>query len=1298
MVDGKSYKEAQQSSHLLSFRPLFGTLADLIVAGFLINILALALPLSLLQMYDRIIPNKSLSTLGILIPGVLMAMFLEATVQLIRGRMTGWTGARFEHKISCQGMKHLMGVPLRKYESDEPDLYAEELGAAGQVKDFYSGQALLVLLDLPFVFIYIAVIGLIGGWLAAVTIGLLVVFIVIATTFGNKLKALIGDRSLQDDRRYNFLSETFQGIHSVKTMSMEHMMHRRYEQIQEKNVEQGAMVADSSSLSSGMGSAFSQIMTVGIVAVGSVLSVDQSITPGALAGCIMLATRSLQPLRQSLGVWIRFQSFSVAKDRLTKLFELPNHHRETYDHVVDDIKGAIEIKNVKVELPDKTEPLFENLNLSIRANECVVILGDSGSGKTSFMNLINGTLYPDSGEVLIDGMSVDKIAPNDLHSRVAYLPQQGKLVSGTIMENLTMFDDSLIERAFKVSEEIGLNHVVAAMRLGYETPVGEGSQGAVTGGILQRIAIARAIIHEPKIIMFDEANIAIDGVGDVLLLKYLESMKGKATIILVTHRPSYIRMADKVYVIKDRKLAVSSLEEHMSFYKMERDYSKMGEDRPHSHDWQIADTIQHFNKTSDFSLCFPALLSALEWNGARRSVAEALPHIGSPMDLSCLRSVMANLDFQSSSYRTKFDDLEPRLLPCLFVPDDGPAKVIISVSKETGFTVFNSDTVSVEIGKSYSEEGEAYIFKSVERKEFTAPQGKDGWVRQIMSRFKKFIILSLGITIFSTFLSLATPLFVMGTFNFVLPMHDMKMALVLLIGVALAFILDWRLKRVKSGIMSFVSGRTEYIISNSIFKKIMALPTLSIEKVPVSEQVARIKDLESLRNFFIGPLAMLVYELPSMFVFVIVLAIINPWILLVIVGMGAVYALLGALTFSTQARYTTEASKMLSQRNEFISETLNNMRILRTSGSEDRWLKRFNDISGTAVVADFQANQFGKYVAAVAHFVAMSAGVASMTIVGISAMNGAVAGGSIIATMIIVWRLTSPLQNAFMSSTTLVRIINSVRQIDNLMKMNVEENDSKRQSVRPAVKGAVSLSRVSFRYSMISDPALLGVTFDVKPGELVSLAGPNGSGKSTLLKLLVRSCQPQAGSISLDNVDIRQLAPSDFREEVSYLPQNCEIFYGTISQNLRLSHPIATDDEIRWAAGKAGILEDILALEQGSGSWKRRGFEVRISNSQSDLLANGFRQRLGLARTFLKPAPLVLLDEPGNGLDAEGEDAFLGALSWLRGNSTIFLVSHRPSHLKLSDKVIYFEHGAIRAMGPFDNENVKRIVMAGLGA
>ena len=176
--------------------------------------------------------------------------------------------------------------------------------------------------------------------------------------------------------------------------------------------------------------------------------------------------------------------------------------------------------------------------------------------------------------------------------------------------------------------------------------------------------------------------------------------------------------------------------------------------------------------------------------------------------------------------------------------------------------------------------------------------------------------------------------------------------------------------------------------------------------------------------------------------------------------------------------------------------------------------------------------------------------------------------------------------------------------------------------------------------------------------------------------------------MSLSSVDFRQMSPARLREEISYMPQRCEIYYGTIAQNLRLVHPTASDVDLHWAAAQANVLDEILELEEGSGEWRRTGFEVRVSDAQADQMPNGFRQKLGLARTLLKPAPLILFDEPGNGLDPEGDAAFVNALDVLREKSTVFIVSHRPSHLKKADKIIYLEHGAIRAMGPYENDNM----------
>lgn len=1289
--------ERDLTKRLFAFSGLRHAVPELFVSGLLINLLALALPLALMQMYDRIIPNQAISTLTLLVIGVVGAIFLETLLRILRSYVTGWLGSRFEHRVSIAGLEHLSKVSPRMFSAEETGVYTEQIRSAGLVRDFYSGQALLVLIDLPFAVLYVAVIGLIGGWLAAVAVVMIVLFICLASFYGSQLRKSIQERTQQDDRRYNFLIETFRGIHSVKTMAMEPLMHRRYESLQELNVEQGSALSESTSVATNMGTFFSQLMTVTIVACGAYFAVDNDLTLGALSACIMLANRSLQPLRRGLATWIRFQSFKVARERLANLFNIPTLDDEVPDASFGEMDGAIELKNVKVEYPRSQKPLFEDLNLTVTPGECIAILGDSGSGKSSLLNLMSGSLNPDDGEILIDGVPIRRVPKSQLDQRVAHLPQRGNLIGGSILENITMFDDELTDQAIKACEELALDKVVAGMRLGYETPIGDGAVDTMPAGIRQRIAIAREIVFDPKIILFDEANLAMDGQGDGAVREYLEKMKGKATIVLVAHRPSLVKMADSFYHIEDGKLKKTTFDEHMKAGKFDaKEKAEIGE-QPLRQDWQLTDAIHHFPVASDFSLCLPALLAGMKWHGATRSVAESLPHLANTLDLSGFRSVMATLKFDSDSYRTKFKDLDPRLLPCLFVPDKETAKVVLDWTEEGGFRYFESDTVSVITSSDFNGQGEAYVFTRRDRDAQPMAAANEGWTRQIIGRFKGFIALTLGITVLSTILSLATPLFVMGTFNFVLPTGDMNIEMMLLLGVALAFAIDWKLKRLKGRIMSFMAGRSEYIIGNSIFQKILDLPAPSIERVPVAEQVARVKDLEALRNFFLGPLSTLAYELPASLVFVIVLTIINPWMLLVVLAIAAAFAILGGLTFRPQARRTSQATRLLARRDEFLEETLDNMVTLKSADATDRWIERYREFSGQAAFAEYRSQQYNERVSALSQMISMVGGVGALTVAGVGAMNQGLSGGAIIASMIIMWRLTAPIQNAFMSASTIIRVFNSLRQIDNLMALNSEEDGDRNDAKRPKMRGALDLSRVSFRYSMNADPALLGITFETEPGEIIAVAGPNGSGKSSLLKLLVRAYSPQAGSIKLDGIDIRQLSPARLREQISYMPQRCELFYGTIAQNLRLVHPTATDDDLRWAAEQADVLDEILALEQGSGDWKRTGFEFRLSESQANQMPNGFRQKLGLTRAFLKPAALTLFDEPGNGLDPDGDQAFINSLESLRKHTTIFIVTHRPSHLKLADKIIYLEHGSIRAIAPFENDNMKNIIMTSLG-
>jgi ATP-binding cassette subfamily C protein LapB len=232
-------------------------------------------------------------------------------------------------------------------------------------------------------------------------------------------------------------------------------------------------------------------------------------------------------------------------------------------------------------------------------------------------------------------------------------------------------------------------------------------------------------------------------------------------------------------------------------------------------------------------------------------------------------------------------------------------------------------------------------------------------------------------------------------------------------------------------------------------------------------------------------------------------------------------------------------------------------------------------------MANFRDYQVHARIASIAQIVGSITGLLALVVSAYLSIHGQISGGTMVATMMIMWRVTSPLQNIFMAATALVRIRTNIRQVENLMRLQGESEIGATQTIRPNVLGTLSFARVSFRYANDADPALLGVSFSVEPGQVIVIAGANGSGKSTLLKLIERIYIPQAGTIRLDNVDIRQLTAADLRAKISYMPQHCELFYGTVAQNIRLVHPAATEEELNWAVDMAGLAEDIAALPEG---------------------------------------------------------------------------------------------------------------------
>jgi ATP-binding cassette subfamily C protein LapB len=556
---GSDTKAAKKTNEpvfrLSSLSTLKSSAFDLALVSLFLNVLGLAMPMSLLQVYDRILPNKSTGTMVLLLLGVLGALLLESILNFCRSWVTGWVGARFEHRAGCEAMQRLVMTGIHHFEKEGSGVHLERINSLGTVREFYAGQALLTVLDLPFALLYLGLVYMMGGALVLVPLVLLGAFGFAAMRVGLTLRDAIQKRITADDRRFNFIIEVLGGIHSVKAMSMEAQMVRRYERLQEACAEGYHRVALKSANALGVSSFFSQMTTIAVAAFGSLIVIDGNMTTGGLAACSLLAGRAMAPLQKALGVWTRFQTFLLARERLDEVFKLPPEARPDLPKM-ETVRGRLELQNVSFRYNEKSPDIISEASITVEEGECVAILGGNGSGKTTLLTLMQGALAPTAGSVLIDGEDVSHYQPQSIREKIAYLPQMGVLFQGTILQNITMFRPELEDVAVETAALLGLDEVVSTMPMGFDSSVGDGAYDSLPRGIKQRIAIARALVNNPRIVLFDEANTAVDSAGDNFLRVWLERAKGKRTLVLVTHRPSLVKLADRTYDLDHGRLSL----------------------------------------------------------------------------------------------------------------------------------------------------------------------------------------------------------------------------------------------------------------------------------------------------------------------------------------------------------------------------------------------------------------------------------------------------------------------------------------------------------------------------------------------------------------------------------------------------------------------------------------------------------------------------------------------------------------------------------------------------------------------
>ena len=532
---------------------------DVLLASLVLNITTLALPLVILQVYDRILPNKALDTFALMISALLFAALIELFLRVARSTILAWKGAQYEHANTMELLDHILHADLVKFESKTIGRYLNKVDAVRHVREFYSGQTILMLVDLPFVVVFLLLIWVFSQELVFVPLTVIAVFALVSYVMGKRLKQTLQDKSESSERKQNFLIEVLQGMHIVKSMALEAPMMRRLERLQGHSARSVYELSRINSVIQSVGATFSQVVMMSFVGIGSMHVVQGDLTVGALAAGTMLSGRVMQPALKAMGLWTQLQGVSIAKDKLNELKSIP---KEAIADQLEkgQITGAVEINNLHFRHEGRDEELLNGISLKVEPGESVGITGANGNGKSTLVDLLMGFMSPTEGQIKIDGRDIRTLDRSSMRAQIGYIPQHGVIFEGTILENMTMFREGVaVDRALEVADKLGLTQVIMRLPEGLDTRVSGTNYDSIPVGVRQQIIIVRSLVGclsfgEPKIILFDDADSSLDVHHDRLLLRMLEDMRAKHTMIIISHRPSLLRLCDRNYMLADGEL------------------------------------------------------------------------------------------------------------------------------------------------------------------------------------------------------------------------------------------------------------------------------------------------------------------------------------------------------------------------------------------------------------------------------------------------------------------------------------------------------------------------------------------------------------------------------------------------------------------------------------------------------------------------------------------------------------------------------------------------------------------------
>ena len=537
-----------QSFLRLLARTLRSLPADVLAASVVINLLNLALPLAIVQVYDRIVPHSATETLVFLMIGVCCALMLEATLRVARSHVIAWSAMKQAWRAHVDAAGRVAMGPAKLVDALPATRWIQRLQAVATISEFNVSPAPLVLIDLVFVVIFLALLVAGSPWLAAVPLGIFLVFGLAAFKRGRELRDATRGQASAEAKIRDFLVEVLNGIVTVKALGTEQQILRRFERLTEQTAASTYDVVRLADDAQSFGAMVSMLTQVATSTIGAVLAVNGTISTGVVACSTILAGRVIQPLLRLVSAWNEIQSVVVAEEIAKPIFKLPSSEPAGVQ-ARDDNQPPARLSLDDVWFTNGQTVVLAGAGLEVEPGEIIAITGRDHTGKSTIGRLAAGQLLPDRGQVLIDGLAPAAALARKRGS-IVVVDHRNATVRGSILSNLTLFRDAeQLAAACAAARTIGLEDDINRLPRGYDTRLGEAATETLPAGLLQRIAIARAIAGHPQLLILDEANSSFDYGSDLALANGLVSLKGKITMVVITNRPSFAAIADRHFTL-----------------------------------------------------------------------------------------------------------------------------------------------------------------------------------------------------------------------------------------------------------------------------------------------------------------------------------------------------------------------------------------------------------------------------------------------------------------------------------------------------------------------------------------------------------------------------------------------------------------------------------------------------------------------------------------------------------------------------------------------------------------------------